>query len=75
MRAILPFDWKIYFYRNSCDIDFIHVIEEISNVTVARDEEGFFKKRKTYMYNSIYVSGLIKIVNPMQCHTLCSTGH
>lgn len=74
MRAILPFDWKIYFYRNSCDIDFIYVIEEISNVTVARDEEGVFKKRKTYIA-FIYVSDLIKIVNPMQCHTLCSTGH
>lgn len=60
MRAILPFDWKIYFYRNSCDIDFIYVIEEISNVTVARDEEGVFKKRKTYIA-FIYVSDLIKI--------------
>lgn len=46
MRAILPLDWKMYFYRNPCDIDLIYVIvedPEISNV-VARDEEGFLKK-------------------------------
>lgn len=28
MRAVLPLDWKMYFYRNPCDIDFIYVIAE-----------------------------------------------
>lgn len=35
MCVILFFDWKIYFYRNLCDIDFIYVIEEILNVIVS----------------------------------------